>query len=38
MCFYNLEKDFDSVEYLVMLERLYEVGVMGRLAAIDELV
>jgi len=29
MCFYNLEKDFDSVEYLVMLERLYEVGVMG---------
>lgn len=29
MCFYNLEKDFDYVEYLVMLERLYEVGVMG---------
>lgn len=27
MCFY---KDFDSIEYLVMLERFYEVGVNGK--------
>ena len=27
---YNLQKAFDSVEYSVLLERLYEVGVSGK--------
>ena len=28
---YNLQKAFDSVEYLVLLERLIEVGIFGKL-------
>ena len=27
---YNLQKAFDSVEYLVLLERLFEVGINGK--------
>ena len=30
MCLYDLQKAFDSVEYPVLLERLYEVGVNGK--------
>ena len=30
MCLYNLQKAFDSVEYPVLLKRLYEVGVNGK--------
>ena len=30
MCLYDLQKAFDSVEYPVLLERLYEVGVSGK--------
>jgi len=29
MCLYDLQKVFDSVEYLVMLQRQYEVSVNG---------
>ena len=28
MCLYDLQKAFDSVEYSVLLERLFEVGIM----------
>ena len=27
MCFYNLQKAFDSVQYPVLLKRLYEAGI-----------
>ena len=30
MCLYDLQKAFDSLEYPVMLERLYEVGANGK--------
>jgi hypothetical protein len=30
MCFYDLQKAFDSVHYSVLLKRLYEAGVDGR--------
>ena len=30
MCLYDLQIDFNSVEYPVLLERLYEVGVNGK--------
>ena len=30
MCLYNLQKAFDSVEYPVLLHRLYEAGVNGK--------
>ena len=40
MCLYDLQKAFDSVEYPVLLERLYEVGVpvWKVLEAFEELV
>ena len=31
MCLYDLQKAFDSVEYSVLLERLFEVGISGKL-------
>ena len=31
MCLYDLEKAYDSVEYPVLLERLFEVGINGKL-------
>ena len=31
MCLYDLQKVFDSVEYSVLLQKLYEVGVNGKL-------
>jgi len=31
MCLYDLQKAFDSVEYCVLLERLFSVGVNGRM-------
>ena len=31
MCLYDLQKDYDSVEYPVLLERLYGVGINGKL-------
>ena len=31
MCLYDLQKAFDSVEYSVLLERLFEVGINGKL-------
>ena len=31
MCLYDLQKAFDSVEYPVLLEKLYEVGVNGKM-------
>ena len=30
MCFYDLQKAFDSVHYSVLLKRLYEAGIDGR--------
>ena len=30
MCFYDLQKAFDSVQYSVLLKRLYEAGVDGK--------
>ena len=30
MCLYDLQKAFDSVEYPVLLQKLYDVGVMER--------
>ena len=30
MCFYDLQKAFDSVQYPVLLKRLYEAGINGR--------
>ena len=30
MCFYDLQKAFDTVHYSVLLKRLYEVGIDGR--------
>ena len=30
MCLYDLQKTFDSVEYLVLLKRLYNLGVNGK--------
>ncbi len=30
MCFYDLQKAFDSVEYPVLLRRLYDAGINGR--------
>ena len=30
MCFYDLQKAFDSVEYPALLERLFEMGVTGK--------
>ena len=30
MCFYDLQKAFDSVHYSVPLKRLYEAGINGR--------
>ena len=29
MCLYDVQKAFDSVEYPVLLDRLYEAGVNG---------
>ena len=31
MCFYDLQKAFDSVQYPVLLKCLYEVGINGKL-------
>ena len=31
MCFYDLQKAFDSVQYSVLLKRLYEAGVDGKI-------
>ncbi len=31
MCLYDLQKAFDSVEYPVLLERLYDTGVNGKM-------
>ena len=31
MCLYDLQKAFDSVEYPVLLEKLYDVGVNGKM-------
>ena len=31
MCLYDLQKAFDSVEYTALLERLFEVGVNGKM-------
>ena len=31
MCLYDLQKAYDSVEYPVLLEKLYEVGINGKL-------
>ena len=31
MCLYDLQKAFDSVEYAVLLDRLFEVGVNGKM-------
>jgi len=31
MCLYDLQKAFDSVEYCVLLQRLFSVGVNGRI-------
>ena len=31
MCLYDLQKAFDSVEYPVLLEKLYNVGVNGKM-------
>ena len=31
MCMYDLQKAFDTVEYSVLLKRLFEIGVNGRL-------
>lgn len=30
MCFYDLQKAFDSVQYPVLLKRLYEAGIDGK--------
>lgn len=30
MCLYDLEKAFDSIEYLVLFNMLFEVGVNGK--------
>ena len=30
MCFYDLQKAFDSVQYPVLLKRLYEAGINGK--------
>ena len=30
MCLYDLEKAFDSVEYSVLLNRMFEVGINGK--------
>ena len=30
MCFYDLQKAFDSVQYPVLLQRLYDAGINGR--------
>ena len=31
MCLYDLQNAFDSVEYAVLLDRLFEVGVNGKM-------
>jgi hypothetical protein len=31
MCLYDLQKAYDSVEYPVLLKRLFDVGVNGKL-------
>ena len=31
MCLYDLQKAFDSVEYAVLLQKLFETGVNGKL-------
>ena len=31
MCLYDLQKTFDLVEYPVLLEKLYEVGINGKM-------
>ena len=31
MCLYDLQKAFDSVEYPVLLEKLYDVGMNGKM-------
>ena len=31
MCLYDLQKAFDSVEYPVLLEKLFDVGVNGKM-------
>ena len=31
MCLYDMQKAFDSVEYAVLLEKLFEAGVNGKL-------
>ncbi len=31
MCLYDLQKAFDSVEYAVLLKKLYDIGVNGRM-------
>ena len=31
MCLYDLQKAFDSVEYPVLLERLFEAGINGKM-------
>ena len=31
MCFYDLQKAFDSVEYLVLFEKLYDVEERGKM-------
>ena len=38
MCFYDLQNAFDSVQYPVLLKRLYEAGVDGRAWRLLELV
>ena len=30
MCLYDLQKAYDSVEYSVLLNRMFEVGINGR--------
>ena len=30
ICFYDLQKAFDSVQYSVLLQRLYDAGINGR--------
>ena len=30
MCLYNLQKDFNSVKFPVLLDQLYSIGVNGK--------